>query len=175
MSVITDKTIHLSDYYNVTYVLPTYKVVAMSSVSVTKGFNHYYTYDGKPKTTTINRNISLHYLDGDKEVTPVIGPSATSLEFDFAKNSEEYEDVILTLDNDTTYSTKQGTLTLDPTVKDLCKITITKRNLTITAKSYTKDVSNAGETITIYGVTFKINNLSSDDEVHYSLASNPAS
>ena len=66
------------------------------------------------KTTTINRNISLHYLDGDKEVTPVIGPSATSLEFDFAKNSEEYEDVILTLDNDTTYSTKQGTLTLDP-------------------------------------------------------------
>lgn len=165
------QTIHLSDYYNVTYVLPTYKVVAMSSVSVTKGFNHYYTYDGKPKTTTINRNISLHYLDGDKEVTPVIGPSATSLEFDFAKNSEEYEDVILTLDNDTTYSTKQGTLTLDPTVKDLCKITITKRNLTITAKSYTKDVSNAGETITIYSVTFKINNLASDDEVHYSLAS----
>ena len=102
------QTIHLSDYYNVTYVLPTYKVVAMSSVSVTKGFNHYYTYDGKPKTTTINRNISLHYLDGDKEVTLLsdrsIGNQSRILTLPrIPKNSE---DVILTLDNDTTYSNK---------------------------------------------------------------------
>lgn len=178
---VTDngQTIKLSDYYNVTYVLPTYKVVPMYSVSVTKGFNNYYTYDGKTKTLRIEQNISLHYLDGDKEVTPVIGPSATSLEFDFAKNSTEYEDVILTLDNETTYSTKKETLKLDPTVKDLCKITITKRNITITAKSYTRDVSNASEKKTIYSnstnysnnTNFSINSLASGDTVHYSLSS----